>query len=189
MTTSHVFQTEGIVLKRKNIGETDRIITIFTRSFGKIACIAKGVRKITSRRSGHVEVFHRAHISFYEGKGILYGLTEAQTLDAHQGLSGDILSVSYAYYICELVDTLTADRQKHEDVYILLSNSLTQLDTCVTNKERTAVVCTFARLLLRVLGFLPEHEILKAEYITPFVEKIIERKLRVPRVMHLLSTS
>jgi DNA repair protein RecO (recombination protein O) len=98
MITSRVHQAEGIILKRRNFGETDRIITIFTRELGKISCIAKGVRKITSRRSGHVEVFHRVHISYHDGKG-MYLLTEVQSLDAHQGLSGDIVSVSYAYYI------------------------------------------------------------------------------------------
>jgi DNA repair protein RecO (recombination protein O) len=185
MITSRIHQAEGIILKRKNFGETDRIITLFTRDIGKISCIAKGVRKITSRRSGHVEVFHRAHISYHEGKG-MYALTEAQTLDAHQGLSGDIVSVSYAYYVCELIDALTADRQRHEDVFPLLSNALTHLDTCKTNKSRNTVVAAFANSLLRTLGFLPVSETLPAKNITPFIERIIERKLRVPRVMHLL---
>jgi DNA repair protein RecO (recombination protein O) len=185
MITSRIHQAEGIILKRKNYGETDRIITLYTRESGKISCIAKGVRKITSRRSGHVEVFHRVRVSYHDGKG-MYMLTEAQSLDAHQGLSGDIVSVSYAYYLCELVDSLTADRQKHDDVYPLLSNALTQLDSCKTNKSRNKVVTGFANSLLRALGFLPLQEEIQARNITPFIENIIERKLRVPRVMHLL---
>lgn len=185
MITSRIHQAEGIILKRKNIGETDRIITIFTKSMGKISCIAKGVRKITSRRSGHVEVFHNVHISYHEGKG-MFLLTEAETLNAHRSLSEDITSVSYAYYACELIDALTADRQKLDGVYGILSDALSGLDRCKKNSERNAVITAFANALLISLGFLSEKKILKASEITPFVEHVIERKLRVPKVMRLL---
>jgi hypothetical protein len=90
------------------------------------------------------------------------------------------------HIISELVDVLTADRQRHEDVFPLLSNTLTYLDSSRTNTRRTIVVSDFANSLLHTLGFLPIQEKIQPNRITPFIENIIERKLRVPRVMHLL---
>ncbi|MBI4096902.1 MAG: DNA repair protein RecO, partial [Candidatus Levybacteria bacterium] len=50
------FRTEGIIIKRKNFGEADRILTVFTKEYGKLQVKAKGIRRIPSRRSAHVEL-------------------------------------------------------------------------------------------------------------------------------------
>jgi len=185
MTSSRLYLAEGIILKRKNIGETDRTLTVFTRQYGKIHLLAKGVRKITSRRSGHIEVFHRSSLTIRVGSGI-DTLCEASTINAYQTLISDITSVSYAYYACELVDRLTPDRQKQEEVFELLAAVLSALEHAQTIAKRNAVMTSFALSLLRVLGFLPYDKDIAPSGITPFVERIIERKLRVPRVMRLL---
>jgi DNA repair protein RecO (recombination protein O) len=54
MVSGKIYIAEGIILKRRNLGETDRILTVFSRQYGKIKILAKGVRKINSRRSGHI---------------------------------------------------------------------------------------------------------------------------------------
>ena len=53
------YKTEGIILKRINFGEADRILTSYTKHFGKISLLAKGVRKITSRKGGNIELFNQ----------------------------------------------------------------------------------------------------------------------------------
>jgi DNA repair protein RecO (recombination protein O) len=186
MGLSRIHQATGIVLKRKNIGETDKIVTLFTKEFGKISCIAKGVRSIRSRRGGHIELFHHVQVTLHEGKSGLDSLTEAQTIHTNELLGSSILNVSYAYYVAELIDVLTPDRQKQEDVYDLLQHVFSSLCSCTTNAQRNALVSLFATTLLQTLGFLDTEKQLPASRITPFVESIIERKLKVPRVMHLL---
>ena len=57
------FKTEGIIIKRRDYGEADRILTVMTREYGKLKIKAKGVRKITSRRSAHIELLN--HTVFY----------------------------------------------------------------------------------------------------------------------------
>ena len=73
------FRVEGIVIKRKDFGEADRILTVFTRHQGKIQVIAKGVRKINSRRSAHVELLNHCILNIHEAK--LPILTEAEALN------------------------------------------------------------------------------------------------------------
>src|SRR3990167_4660571 len=105
------YKTEGIIIKRKNFGEADRIITVLTRNHGKIQVKATGVRKIQSRRSSHVELLNHASLFIYKGRGSLPILTEAETIDSFQDIKNDLTKVGFAYHICELIDGLCAENQ------------------------------------------------------------------------------
>ena len=59
------FSSEGLVIKRKDVGEADKIVTIFSKNQGKISVIAKGVRKVTSRRAGNLELLSRKQVQLY----------------------------------------------------------------------------------------------------------------------------
>ena len=60
MSTERLYRTDGIVMRRRNQGEADRVLTLCT-PLGKIEVIAKGARKLRSRKAGHVELFSRSH--------------------------------------------------------------------------------------------------------------------------------
>ena len=92
------FKTEGIILKRRNFGEADRILTVFSLQRGKISVLAKGVRRITSRRAGNVELLNRVSMFLYPGKQFLI-LTEAESLETYPKLKGDLTLSTYAYHI------------------------------------------------------------------------------------------
>src|SRR6476659_9965850 len=96
------FRTEGIVIKRKNYGEADRIITILTRDYGKLAVKASGVRKITSRRSSHIELLNHVSLGLYKGNAFPV-LTEAKMVDDFAAVKNDFTKVGLAYHLCELV--------------------------------------------------------------------------------------
>src|SRR3989304_6032467 len=97
-------KTEGIIIKRKNFGEADRMLTVLTPRHGKIKIIAKGVRKISSRRSSHVELLNLSILTLHEGKILI--LTEAETLNHFQDLKDNLKKSGLAFYLCELVDGL-----------------------------------------------------------------------------------
>jgi hypothetical protein len=120
------FRTEGIVIKRKNYGEADRIITILTRDYGKLAVKASGVRKITSRRSSHIELLNHVSLGLYKGSTFPV-LTEAKMVDDFSAVKNDFTKVGLAYHLCELVDGLCPDEQENSNVFYLLRNFLTQL--------------------------------------------------------------
>ena len=58
----HVYSTEAITLRRTDFGEADRILTLFTPTYGKVRAIAKGARRTTSRLAGHLEPFTRTQL-------------------------------------------------------------------------------------------------------------------------------
>ena len=58
----HLYKSEAVIIKRSDLGEADKILTILTPHFGKLRVVAKGVRKVTSRLAGHVELFTRSQM-------------------------------------------------------------------------------------------------------------------------------
>lgn len=119
-------KTEGIVIKRKNLGEADRILTVITPHEGKITVKATGVRKITSRRSAHIELLNHASLHLYKGKG-MHVLTEVKMLDDFPKIKQDFTKVGVAYHLCELVDGLCPEGQENSTVYFLLKNTLSRI--------------------------------------------------------------
>lgn len=128
----HGIKVEGIILKRRNLGEADRILTVFTHQRGKITVLAKGVRKITSRRSGNVELLNRSVMYLHRGKNFLI-LTEASALDTYQKLKEDLILSATAFHILELTDRLTAENQESMILYEHLVSVLQRL--CRTPRQ------------------------------------------------------
>lgn len=143
------FKTEGVILKRRNFGEADRILTIFTLHRGKISVMAKGVRRITSRRAGNVELLNRVSMFLYPGKQFLI-LTEAESLNAYPKLKEDLTLSTYAYHIIELIDKLTAENQENRNLYIEIVEVLKRLE----RNPRQILVRAFEAKILSNLGFV-----------------------------------
>ena len=143
------FKTEGIVLKRRNFGEADRILTVFTPFKGKITVLGKGLRRIASRRAGNVELLNRSILYLHQGKGMPI-LTEAQTLQSYQKIKGDLTLSTYAYHIIELVDKLTAENQENRILYEHLVEVLKRLE----RNPRQVLIRAFESKILSNLGFI-----------------------------------
>jgi DNA repair protein RecO (recombination protein O) len=63
--------TEGIILKRINFSEADRILTVLTSNNGQVSMLAKGVRKSKSKLAGGLEIFSVSEINYIDGKSDL----------------------------------------------------------------------------------------------------------------------
>lgn len=142
------FKTEGIILKRRDLGEADRILTVFSLHRGKITVLAKGVRRITSRRAGNVELLNRVAMYLHPGKNFLI-LTEAVALDTFQKLKEDLTLSTYAYHILELTDRLTAENQENRILYEHLVSVLQRL----SRNPRQILIRAFEAKILSNLGF------------------------------------
>lgn len=169
------YKIEGVVIKRKNFGEADRIITLFTRNKGKIKVLAKGVRRITSRRGPNIELFNQVELSIHEGRSFDV-LTEASVLNTFSQIRKNLDLVGLGFHVCEVVDGLCAEDQSHPKVYDLILEILNELDH--------GGIHAFERNLLIELGFLPREH--KEVDTTLYIENILERKLKTRRVISRL---
>jgi DNA repair protein RecO (recombination protein O) len=147
-----VYRTEAIVLRRTDFGEADRLLTVFTPERGKLKLIAKGVRKPTSRKSGHVELFSRSQFLVAVGRELDI-LTQAETLEPYLVLRQDLLRTTYAYYVAELADAFTAERDENRLLFDLLKDALGWL--CET--QDLALAARYYELhLLGLVGYQPQ---------------------------------
>ena len=145
-------RTEGIILRRRDFGESDRILEIFTREMGRISVIAKGVRKPSSKKSGQLEVFMRSSLLIGRGRS-LHILTQAETVDEYQPLRESLEGIAIGSYVVELVDAFTYEEGSHLSLYQLLVHTLKRL----SRGDATSLVLRVYELrLLDQVGFRPE---------------------------------
>ena len=176
---------EGIILRRRNFGEADRILTVLSKEFGKIQVKAPGVRKIPSRRSSHVELLNFSQLTLYASSKVFMPIvTEAQTLDDFSSIKDNLRKIGYAYYICELVNGLCPDNQENRDVFFHLKSTLSELAKTL---NILTLVKEFEENLLTKLGFWSEARLLQTQDSRIVMEKILERKLKTLRVMPLFA--
>ncbi len=169
---------EGIVIKRRNFGEADRLLTVFSKTFGKIQIKAAGVRKINSRRSGHIELLNCCSFTLYKGRG-MFLLTEVENTENFSGIKEDLTKVGFAYHICELIDGLCAEEQESPEIFYLLKETLSRLET---SEDLVSVIHEFEIELLAKLGFY-KATIRKDFDTSVFIEQILERKLKSKRLL------
>jgi len=173
------YKTEGIVLKRINYGEADRILTIYTKHYGKIRAMAKGVRKLTSRKAGSLELFTQTVIFLVKGKNLDI-ITETQPIDLFKVWRSDLNKVGVAYYFCELVDKLTPDEQENSLVFEILRDYLLRLK----GSKLKQLVRSFEEELLTELGFGIPEVLRKTEgSLKSYIETIIEKDINSPKIL------
>ncbi|MEA3327701.1 MAG: DNA repair protein RecO [Chloroflexota bacterium] len=146
------YRTQAIVIRHMEFGEADRIIKLFTLEKGKITAIAKGIRKIRSRKAGHLEPFTRVDLFLAKGRNMDI-ITQAETVDAYIGLRDDLQRVAFAAYVMEVLDRFTYEEGQNVGIFKLLANSLSRLET---RPNLETVVHYYEVRLLDLLGFRPQ---------------------------------
>jgi DNA repair protein RecO (recombination protein O) len=127
MGAPRTYRTEGVVLRRANLGEADKILTIATPDHGTVRAIAKGVRRPKSKLSGHLDLFCRSHLLIAKGQ-TLDVIAGAAMIDGYKAIRADLWRTSCAIYLVELVDRLSEERLENRPLYRLLVDGLEALD-------------------------------------------------------------
>lgn len=149
------FTDEGIVLRRVNYGEADRILTVLTRGHGKVGVIARGVRKAGSRMAAQTDLFERSRMQLAEGRGELLVLAQAQRASGPPaGLATDARRSACAAVVAELTDRVLEGHHPDGAVFVLVAESLDELGDPERDPRRALV--WFARQMIDRLGYAPE---------------------------------
>jgi DNA repair protein RecO (recombination protein O) len=152
MARTRLHRVDGVVLRRFNYAEADRIMVIYTRERGKVRAIAKGLRRPTSRLAGHLELFSRGEILLSQGRE-LDVVSQVQIIEPFAGLRTDIERTAHAFVIAELIDAGTPDAHAQPDLYGTLLASLSAIE----EHPRPDLAALQAQIhLLARLGFRPE---------------------------------
>ena len=121
------YRTLGFVFKKEDRGEADQIFKIFTKDFGKIEVLGKGIRKISSKLRSQIELFYLSEIEFVEGK-IHKRLTDALLIEKFKNLRRDLNKLTIAYKIGELLDGLIKGQERDERILNLILETFKNLE-------------------------------------------------------------
>ncbi len=146
------YRALAIVLKHREYGEADRILTLYTQEYGKIQAIAKGVRKLKSRKAGHLEPF--TLVSLQLAKGRTWELiSQAEAQRTFQIIREDLNLTARAAYLVELIDRFSYEEGPNRGLFQILLDGLQRLDE---GFAPTTVTLYFEIRLLDLVGFRPE---------------------------------
>jgi len=147
------YTDEGIVLRRIDYGETDRILTVLTRDHGKIGVIAKGARRPQSRLAARTDLFARCRMQLASGRGELEVLTQAESVSVTPP-SRDARRSACAAVCAELTDRVLEPAHPDGEIFALVAGAI---DTCADpNRDPRAAVVWFARRMIDRLGYAPQ---------------------------------
>lgn len=158
------YRTHAVILKRRDHADADRILTVFTPRNGKIDLLAKGIRKTTSRKAGHLELF--SHPSLLVAQARAWDIvTEAATVESFRYIRENLDNFGHAAYACELIDCFTEADDESEPLWDLLVLVLRWLDhhssETVAQLEQNSfdvelLMRWFELQILAVNGYQPE---------------------------------
>lgn len=172
------YTATGIVLKRFNWGEADRIVTLYTQEFGKVTALAKGIRKLTSSKKAALEPAAHSRCQFVIGRNWDL-ITQAQLLNSHAHVHQNLVRLTQTLQLLEIVDLLTAEKQDQPEIYTLLLEALQHLEADTDQKH---FLLEQIRLMLQQLGFTHNKEF-SEKSLKEYIEELSQHKLRAKRFL------
>jgi len=145
-----LYRDNGVVLRTIKLGETDRIVTVFTQGRGKIRAVAKGVRKPGSRFGARLEPTSHVAVQCYEGRE-LDVVTQVESLDVFRSLREGYGPLTHALSMLEAIDQVSLERERNPAMYRMLVGALRTLSTTPS----PVVTPAFFWKLLSLEGFHP----------------------------------
>lgn len=150
-----ILQTEALVLRSIDYGETSRIVTLFTRQRGKVAVMAKGARRSGSRFGSSLQPMSYTHVVIYykPSRGV-QTLTESSHVHFFDSITRDLARVSCGLRVVELVHALMQDEEQNASAFDLVLEVLERLNRTVERTEN--LLFYFQIRFASVLGFEPD---------------------------------
>ena len=148
------YKTDAFVLRGRNLGEADKIFTLFTRARGKIDAVAKGVRRIKSQNAGRLEFLTEAALTMHAGRS-LDVITGASILHSEWEGIVEPSTFATANVVAELIDAFCEPDLAQTEIYDLLRGVVHAL---VSAQRPSELLPRFELRLLDVLGILPSLE-------------------------------
>lgn len=170
------YTSEGVILSVRDFGEADRIVSIFSEEYGKKSFLAKGVRKISSRKRGHIKPFNHINFSAVTGNGMDI-ITETVSVGEFEGVTSSLGKISLAFYVCEIIGKISNEAEPSREVFDHLISTLHLIESSKKLKE---IRVDFVTGLLQILGYAPKNKLLSDPF--SLLENVIEKQLYSERV-------
>ena len=149
------YRTQGIILQKQDVGEADRVFTVFTEDFGKLKLRAVSERKIASKLRSGLDLFYLSNLDFIQGKAHKT-VTNAFCLERFPILHGSIERLRLLYRLAEITDELVAGQEKDDKIWHLLQETFSAFERpMLETGDLRAYAYYFLWNLLACTGYAP----------------------------------
>ena len=167
----HIVKIEGFVLKKRILLEQDILVTVFTQEFGKVTAMAKGARKITSRRSAHLQTGNLINLNLSESHDMYY-IQSSELISGFMQIKNEKqLNIRYLFFF--ILDKLLPERQEELPLYKLTKHFC--VDVSAGTKEPALILRDTLQKTLQYLGYVQDQKSLQE--LLQLAEDNIEEKL------------
>ncbi|MEX1020799.1 MAG: DNA repair protein RecO [Litorilinea sp.] len=150
-----IYRSHALILRRRDYSEADRILTVLTPHRGKQELIAKGIRKTSSRKAGHLELYTHTSLMLAEGR-TWDVVTEVSTVESYRKIREDLEKISQAGYLCELADAFSESEDENLPLWDLVILGLRALNDDWGPCNGPMLLRWFVLHLLSLTGFQPQ---------------------------------
>lgn len=173
---SRYFKDEGIVLKKKDLLRSDKLITIFSKNHGRIILLGYGVKKITSRRLSHLETGNYIKFSFYQNKDYFY-LTETDLIYGYSKIKKSLAKINLLFILFSVLNKILPENQNEQYIFELTLNLLKQLNN--VSNFGLHKFAPYIKKILIVSGFITEEKTNALNFdVLSFAEDLIGQKIK-----------
>ena len=142
------YKTKAISLKNRPFAEADKMVTLFSREWGKIRVLAKSARRVPSRLGGRVETFSYGDYFIAKCQSIDI-ISQCEVLETFQTVRDDPAALPVGFYLLKLVDAGTVEGQQNPELFDLLLKGLTALKE---KKDPSLIERRFESAFMRIEG-------------------------------------
>ncbi|MBI1755111.1 DNA repair protein RecO [Candidatus Azambacteria bacterium] len=148
----------GLIIKRQNKGEHDQFLTLYTKKYGKIELVARGIRRSDAKLAGHTGLFYLSEVAFVLGVRHKV-LTSAREIEHFSTLKKDTEKMQAARHVARLIDVFTLFEEKDEDIFHLVVGAFDYLNRKELKPlELKFFLRYFEFKFLSALGYEPEDK-------------------------------
>lgn len=149
-------KSAAIVIRLVDFSESSRVVTLFTRTFGKVAALAKGAKRLKGPFEAALDLLAACEVVFIrKSSSGLDILTEAQLQKRFRPRPGNLACLYGGYYVAELLDALTEEYDPHS---LLFDEAVLTLERLSGDTPFDISILRFELVLLREIGHLPALE-------------------------------
>ncbi len=167
------FTLKALVIRRTNVGETDRIVSLLSQEKGKFSCVAKGVRKVTSSNRAYLEPGSLLTVHCIVTKSLPI-LTQTKLIDDTSKMHGNLAAFRALSQILEIIDALFVEEEIDSEVFM---QALKLRNQIVYNQVSSKLIRQQLSKLITALGF-QDPSLSPYETITEYIQSLIGKPLK-----------
>jgi DNA repair protein RecO (recombination protein O) len=157
----HIYHTEAFVLESRNVGEADKVITLYTRELGLIRASAKGIRLLKSKLRFSLQDFSYANVDLVRGKEF-WKVTSASTISSFPFLRRNLKSLNIIARVSKLLCRLSIGEGANDKIFNDLITSFNRLDNeNFENEMLEAIELYLVLSIVHELGYLGELDLIE----------------------------